>query len=116
MTADRHSITLSDAVALTTRWRKNQPDSMRAARFDRIAFDRLLAQPGVAGIRIYLGMQPNGEWTYVMVGTSADGKDLIKAPGSVDAADGTGIEEQSYPCPPECDCSSPLNGECPPSE
>lgn len=116
MTVDRHSISLSDAIALTDRWRKNQPNSMRAARFDRIAFDRLLAQPGVAGIRIYLGMHPSGEWTYVMVGTSADGEDLIKAPGSEDAGGGTGVEEQAWPCPPDCDCASPLNGDCPPPE
>jgi hypothetical protein len=86
---------------------------MRAARFDRIAFDRLLGRPGAAGIRIYLGMQPGGEWTYVLVATDEEGKDILRDVGD---ETGTGVEEQAYPCPPDCDCSSPLNGDCPPPE
>ncbi|MBK6496067.1 MAG: hypothetical protein IPO52_13630 [Gemmatimonadetes bacterium] len=116
MTNDRHTISVLDAAALTARWRKSHPDAMRAARFDRIAFDRLLSRPGVAGIRIYLAMQSGGEWTYVMVATDGNGKDILGDVGDVTGTAGTGVEEQAYPCPPYCDCSSPLNGDCPPDE
>lgn len=116
MMNDRHTISVLDAAALTARWRRSHPDAMRAARFDRIAFDRLLSRPGGAGIRIYLGMQSGGEWTYVMVATDQDGKDILGEVGDETGNAGTGVEEQAWPCPPDCDCTSPLNGDCPPPE
>ncbi len=116
MMRDRHTISVPDAAALTARWGKSHPDAMRAARFDRVAFDRLLTRAGVEGIRIYLGMQPGGEWTYVMVATDENGKDIVGDVADDTGTAGTGVGEQAYPCPPDCDCSSPLNGDCPPPE
>lgn len=115
MKSENHSIELGRAVELTTRWRERHPQEIKGGWFDRAAFDRLLAQQGVAGIRIYLGEKDDGSWTYVMVATTGDGKDIIPALSkNLESGEGTGIEEEAIPCPPLCDCESPLNGECPP--
>lgn len=115
MFADRHSIDLATAVDLTTRWRKHHPDALKGGMFPRASFERLLRDPEAAGIRIYLAEKPDGAWTYVMVATNADGKDIIRKAGAQSAeGEGTGYEEEMEPCPVLCDCESPLNGECPP--
>lgn len=119
MAIDPHAISLQNAAALTARWRKNRPPgALHGARFDRIAFDTLLSQPGCEGIRIYLGLELPGakddpsHWTFVLVGTDADGNDMVGAGDAVTAdgalADG-GTEENPFQCPPYCGAPSPLN-------
>lgn len=116
MADNPHSISLKDAAALTARWRQNMsPGGFKAARFDRIAFDTLLAQPGCAGIRIYMGMHEEqledfSNWTYVMIATDTSGKDII-GQGLQSGADAGDGNPQQLPdgCPPFCDPDSPLN-------
>lgn len=107
MSMDKHAIDLPAAAALTSRWRERHPDAMKAGRFERAACDRLLAHPEAAGIRIYLGEKPDGSWTYVMVATAADGRDLI--PTDRDADQHAGLAEEAHLCPPDCDPNSPLS-------
>lgn len=115
MSADRHSIDLATAVDLTTRWRKHHPDALKGGMFPRASFERLLRDPDAAGIRIYLAEKPGGAWTFVMVATTKEGKDIIRKEGAQrEVEEGTGLEEEATPCPTWCDCESPLNGECPP--
>ena len=124
MADNPHSISLKDAAALTARWRQNMPPGgFKAAQFDRIAFDTLLAQPGCAGIRIYMAIlsDPKGNpstWTYVMIATDAAGNDITgdagaKAGSAADAGDGD-PQEIANPCPPFCTLTGPLNGGDPP--
>ncbi len=113
MPNDPHAISLDDAIALTARWRANMPaGAIKGARFETIALANLLAQPGCAGIRIYLGMKDDMSWTYVMVAVDAQGADIIPANARADGqnADGSGLENLPPPCPPFCDVLSPLNG------
>ena len=115
MSADRHSIDLATAIDLTSRWRKQHPDALKGAMFPRASFERLLHDPEAAGIRIYLAEKQDGSWTFVMVGTTQDGTDIIRKDGTMrETEDGTGYEEEGWPCPEFCDCESPLNGACPP--
>ena len=121
MANDPHYISLQDAAALTARWRQNPPPgALNGGRFDRIAFDNLLAQPGCAGIRIYMGLEsPNANnnpslWTLVLVGTDAAGNDMVDSGGSLTprgAAAGSsgGTEQYPFQCPPSCGAPSPLN-------
>lgn len=121
MANDPHYISLQDAVALTARWRQNlPPSSLNAGRFDRIALDNLLSQPGCAGIRIYMGMDLPGSnnnpslWTFVLVGTDASGNDMVgtqgaSSPRGAMAGSGGDTEEHPYVCPPDCGAPSPLN-------
>jgi hypothetical protein len=104
---------LPAAAALTSRWRQRHPEAIKAARFDRAACDRLLAHPEAAGIRIYLGEKADGSWTYVMVATAKDGRDLVPAVGATDQQ--AGLAEEADPCPPDCDPTSPLSQGSPPT-
>jgi hypothetical protein len=121
MAIDPHYISLQDAAILTARWRHNlPPGAFNGGQFARIAFDNLLNQPGCAGIRIYMGMELPGAkdnpslWTFVLVGTDANGNDMVGATGAMttrgsSADDGGGTEEYPVICPPNCGDPSPLN-------
>lgn len=99
MSEDPHRISLKQAVELTAAHRKRLPDEIRGWHFSRSAFEALLKEPGMTGIRIYAGIDSRGP-TLVMVATDADGCDLVNGY----------IAEESDPCPPYCDRSSPLVG------
>ncbi len=118
MTPDPHAIPLPEAIALTAAWRAAHPGGFKAARFDRVAFDKLLAKQGAEGIRIYMGLKPDGHWTFVMVATDKADKDIIttqaKMMAGADAGGDGDTEEEPIPCPPNCDDGSPLNGGDPP--
>jgi hypothetical protein len=120
MATDPHQISVAEAAALTLRWRRNKPPtSINGARFERIAFDNLLNQPGCAGIRIYLALHDPADpkqakdasmWTFVMIGTDAEDNDMIPPQAMSGTDSGTGGPEQEpLPCPPVCGDPSPLN-------
>ena len=108
MLADRHSIDLATAIDLTTRWRKHHPEALKGVLFPRASFERLLRDPETAGIRLYQAEKADGSWTIVMVATSKDGKDIIRKDAAADeSGEGTGYEEEAWPCPSMCDCAPP---------
>jgi hypothetical protein len=119
MANDPHRISVKDAAALTLRWRRNRPpDSINGARFDRVTFDRLLSQPGCEGIRIYLGLHdpadpsvPKGQsmWTYVIIGTDAQGNDIIPPQSAMTDEGGGDPGQNPVLCPPSCGEPDPLN-------
>jgi hypothetical protein len=92
-----HRITLPDAVELARQHRKDHPKEPKAHFFFRDAFDTLLAQPGVSGIRIYRGKGKAGEHHLVMVAVDATGEDLTSM-----------AMEQDWPCPPFCPPNSAM--------
>jgi hypothetical protein len=95
-----HRITLDAAATLTRRFRQGDPNAPRAGLFPRDVFERILAQPGCQGIRIYYGRDANGQPSLVLVGVNADGNDMTAGE----------IDEFHFPCPPYCDTSgSTLN-------
>ena len=89
----RHQIGQDAAVKMIARAR--QP---KAWGFHREILDAMLAQPGAAGIRIYMGRSAEGTATPVVVAFDGVGKDLLGV-----------IAEEAAPCPPFCDVSSPLH-------
>lgn len=94
-----HRIALADAVALAKQHRQDHPGEPKAHFFWREAFDRLLAQPGTTGIRIYRGKGKGGERHLVMVAVDGNGEDIT--------ANGE-MMEYCLPCPPFCSAASPL--------
>jgi len=92
-----HRIALADAVALTREHRAKRSAEPKAHFFFREAFDALLAQKGVAGIRIYRGHTKDGTPNLVMVAVDQEGNDLTGE-----------VMEQCLPCPPICPPDSPL--------
>lgn len=95
-----HRIALDTATALTRRYREAVgPGAQRAQLFPRDVFEAILKQAGCAGVRIYYGRTENGTMELVLVGVDSDGNDMT---GGV-------IEDRSFPCPPVCTGTGPLN-------
>lgn len=88
-----HEISADKAKEYIRGWRaKAAPGQMRGGFFGREVLDRMLAQPGCVGLRIYHARHERGHDTFVLVGADADGNDLWK---------GT-VAEEAAPCPPFC--------------
>ncbi|CAN5191012.1 hypothetical protein BH23GEM2_BH23GEM2_23100 [soil metagenome] len=88
-----HNISRADAVALTRRHRESAGKGAQLATlFPRDVYERILAQPGCAGIRAYEGRDEKGERQTILVGVDAEGNDMT---GGV-------LAEFTLPCPPYC--------------
>ncbi|PYP39715.1 MAG: hypothetical protein DMD43_10245 [Gemmatimonadetes bacterium] len=98
---DQH-IPLAAAAGLTRAYRQGAgPTAIKASMFFRQYLEEMLAQPGVAGVRVYFGQNVAGAATLVMVGVDQNGNDVTE---------GT-ILNNHVPCPPFCDVAgSALNG------
>lgn len=94
-----HEIPFARARGLIRAWRnKAGKEKRHGGFFGRDVIDRILAQPGCVGIRFYHAAHEKGHDTVVLLGVTAEGKDLVS---------GT-IAEEAYPCPPYCDDTDPL--------
>lgn len=97
-----HKVSLEAAAVLTRGYRDVAPHgSPRACLFPRDVFERLLAQPDCAGIRIYYGRNERREHELLLVGVDAGGDDMTTGE----------LFDFSYPCPPYCGGGNVLNGE-----
>lgn len=72
--------------------------SVKAEAFNRKIFDKILAQKGCAGIRIYYGQRKDGSLALILVGFDVNGKDITKV----------AIGEAGGECPPFCPYESEL--------
>lgn len=99
-------IPVTEAAALTARFRAANPGAVRAWLFARDVIDALLAQPGASGIRVYRGTDAAGTDRIVIVATDGEGTDLLPPK----AAGGGVVAEQGWPCPPICGGPSAING------
>jgi hypothetical protein len=93
-----HRITLQEGVAMVRRYRERHPEAIHASMFDRAIFDKILAQPGCAGVRMYYAEGADGVQTLVLVGVDVQGNDLS----------GGDIGDDHFPCPPFCSPFSPF--------
>ncbi len=97
-----HKVSLEAAAALTRGYREFAPKgSQLASMFPRDVFDRLLAQPGCAGIRIYSGRNERRVHELVLVAVDADANDMTQGE----------LFDFGLPCPPYCGGGTVLNGE-----
>lgn len=71
---------------------------IKGGMFHREAFDKILSQKNVIGIRYYYAKMDNGTPTLILVGVDSTGKDMIHGM----------IMERISPCPPYCDETSPF--------
>lgn len=93
-----HVIPLPAARALVAAHRSQAgSDAALGGYFARDAIDRVLAQPGCAGLRFYYGRHEDGSLALVVVGVNAAGADMTA----------TTIDNHQ-PCPPYCDPTSAL--------
>lgn len=93
-----HQIPLPAARALIAAHRRQaEPDAALGGYFSRDAIDRVLAQPGCAGLRFYHGRHEDGSPALVVVGVNAAGADMTAM-----------TIDNHQPCPPYCDPTSAL--------
>ncbi len=112
-------VSLETAADYTHRYQKSAPASEKAGFFFAEGLRKLLEQPGVAGMRIYHGLDESGRYRMVLVGVDAEGNDIVRvssrprpksqlralmASGSGEAV----LLDTHYPCPPFCPRDSPL--------
>jgi len=116
-----HFISLSEAAAMTHRYRKNKETILAGnyknsnllpvcETFNRAAIDTLLSQPGCEGIRVYYGMSESLEVHAVIVGVNQNNEDLLAVTSlRTESEDDSIILEKGQRCPDECPPLSPLN-------
>jgi len=98
--SNNHDITLEQAQILTANFRQKNPGVVRGGKFDRDAFDEILAQSDCVGIRYYYGLDANDSPQLILVGVNSKGNDMIDDL----------LCEMSWPCPPTCGDPNVLNG------
>lgn len=90
-------ITLEEAIEMTSAYREENPDETKAHFFGKEILEQILNQDGCEGIRMYYGIDSDGEKQLVLVGVTEEGLDLKEL-----------CVDRSYPCPEYCDSTSPL--------
>lgn len=90
-----HDIDPEKAKGLIKAWRADKAAHGRAHAhfFGREVMDRLLAQPGCVGVRLYHARHDQSGDTIVAVAVDGDGRSLWQGV----------VAEQTQPCPPFCD-------------
>lgn len=91
-------ISLEQGSALTTAYRRENPNKIIARFFGRDILERILAQENCMGIRMYYGIDENGVNELVIVGADQNENDLIDL-----------VADISSPCPHACSQANPLN-------
>lgn len=91
-------ITLSSASAMTSEYRRKNPDSTLAHYFGRDIMQRILDQEGCMGIRIYYGVDEDGNKQLVLVGADSDQNDMTDL-----------VADLNHPCPDTCSNANALN-------
>jgi hypothetical protein len=110
MTPIQHSISLEQAIDLTTRYRSNQPADMPICEtFEKDSVIKLLAEEGAVNLRIYYGQKENGEICAVLVAADEAGNDILPEQNRTNDNEEALILEESYRCPYLCPPESPLN-------
>ncbi|HEU4762849.1 MAG TPA: hypothetical protein VFS74_11060 [Gemmatimonadales bacterium] len=98
---EARAITLEEARGLVRRWREGRsalPGDPSCEFFGRDIIDKILAQEGCVGLRIYHGRNAKGQHALVLLGSDADGNNLADV-----------IAEEGWPCPPVCPVSGGLD-------
>lgn len=93
-------ITLEDAAAMTAEYRSQNPGAVKAHYLNKTLIASILNQTGAAGIRIYRGIDTEGNHQVVIVGVKSDGTDMTSGI----------IADRADICPPNCNDQSSLNG------
>ena len=97
---ENHLVTIAEASRYTRNFRSTKDETaVKGGYIGRNAFEKILAQAGCVGIRMYFALNEDGTPTLVTVGVKSNGNDIF---------DGV-INEDILPCPPYCGAKNPLN-------
>lgn len=87
-------ISLAEGAAMTANYRNSDGAFGAKAHFiGKDIINNILAQAGCVGIRVYYGLDSNGNKELVFVGVTADQNDMTSGI----------VAERIKPCPPYCD-------------
>jgi hypothetical protein len=95
-------------LATAKEWAKNyretmkNPDDTVAHFFGFEIIEKILAEDGCMGIRIYYGLNEKGEKQLMLVGANDIGDNLLPAEGKELMDGGNTIADMSIPCPSYC--------------
>lgn len=96
-----HRITLARAVADTKRHRGGGAHRAGdSGAFNSKALQELLAQPGCAGMRFYMGRNERGDRSVILVGVDETGNNMSSGL----------VLDSHFPCPPYCPDEDELHG------
>ncbi|MFT6443493.1 MAG: hypothetical protein ACJASQ_004075 [Crocinitomicaceae bacterium] len=94
-------IPMSEASELTKAWRDGDNGPIKGGFLGKDKLNKLLAQPGAMGIRIYFGQDPtNGEKTVALVAAGEDENDMLDL-----------ILDTIVPCPSICGGKNGMNSD-----
>lgn len=106
-----HSISLEDAIVLTTRFREHRPTTLPISEtFSKSALLLLLEQKGADRLRIYLGEKEDGKICTVLVAADEWDQDIIASNTNIASTEQAIILQDAIRCPELCPPPSPLNG------
>lgn len=91
-------INTEDAGALTSNYRTANPGDVKGAFYGKDIIEAILAQEGCMGIRIYYGLDKNGNKELVLVGAEAGENDLLEL-----------VADHGIKCPAHCGVANSLN-------
>lgn len=96
---ENHQISIHDASELTANYRNNHPNAIKALFYGKTSIQSILNQVNCVGIRIYYAQDQANEPTMVIVGTDANGNDIVNGI----------LAEFGIKCPSNCGNPNPLN-------
>jgi hypothetical protein len=95
-------ISKAKAKKMADKFRKNGK-GISSVNFTAEQFERLLREPNCAGIRVYNAYdEDKKEFTMFLVGTDANGNNLLPAREELEDSDPYSIENDGKLCPPNC--------------
>lgn len=92
------AISLEEASQMTANYRGKNPNSTIAHFFGKDILSKLINVKGAKGIRMYYGIDSEGNKQLVLVAADADQNDILEL-----------IVDVSSPCPNWCSELNPLN-------
>ena len=93
-------IPMSEATEMTSTYQGGPNGDVKGGFLGKDKINELLQQPGAMGIRIYFGVDENGDKTVVLAAADADENDMTSL-----------LLDRWKPCPPRCGTSNGLNND-----
>jgi hypothetical protein len=82
-------------------YQKKNPGETKSHFFGRDIIEKILAEDGCMGIRIYYALDDNGQKQLLLVGADSEGNNLLPSEKS-SSGDPNTIADVSFPCPSFC--------------
>ncbi|HTP79286.1 MAG TPA: hypothetical protein VMM57_02655 [Bacteroidota bacterium] len=96
---EKHDVTLDAAKKMVKKQNaKAKKGAVKGGLFGRNVIEKIFAQPGCVGLRLYYAQTAKGAPTIVIVGVDSTGTDLTSGV----------LAEDMFPCPPYCGTVSAL--------